>query len=97
MPSFTIPVSLLPSMFRSSVRKPLLPRGSMITEILWETYADGAGIHGFSLSEGTFTKIDVPGAILTDVWGINNRGDIVGRYTDNQLVVHSFLGIPARD
>jgi probable HAF family extracellular repeat protein len=60
-------------------------------------YADGAGIHGFLLSEGTFTKIDVPGAFLTFVSGINNRREIVGGHIDNQLVNHSFLGIPVRD
>jgi hypothetical protein len=31
-------------------------------------------------SEQTFTTIDFPGATVTNAWGINARGDIVGQY-----------------
>ena len=51
--------------------------------------------HGFLLSNGVFTTIDVPGATITIARGINARGDIVGTY---QLVpskpggdLHGFL------
>src|ERR1700738_5241442 len=44
-------------------------------------------IHGFLLSKGTFTNIDVdiPGALAgsTNAIGINPRGDIVELYTDS--------------
>lgn len=38
--------------------------------------------HGFLLSGGTFTQIDVPGAISTSARGINNSGQIVGLMGD---------------
>jgi uncharacterized membrane protein len=36
--------------------------------------------HGFLLSGGTYTSIDFPGAILTEVWRITDGGQILGRY-----------------
>jgi hypothetical protein len=43
-------------------------------------YIDGSGdTHGFLLSEGRFTSIDVPGA-----FGISRRGSIVGTYFDGR-------------
>ena len=42
-----------------------------------------------------FTKIDVPGAAgLTEAFGINPQGDIVGTYfavSNNTLIIHGFL------
>jgi uncharacterized membrane protein len=38
--------------------------------------------HGFVLTKGVLTTIDVPGAITTNAFGINERGDIVGLYED---------------
>jgi uncharacterized membrane protein len=46
--------------------------------------------HGFLLSEGRSTTIDVPGAIRTIAFGINERGDIVGGYADG-AGFHGFL------
>jgi hypothetical protein len=41
--------------------------------------------HGFVREKkGVFTTIDVPGASLTVVWDINNRGQMVGPYVDAQ-------------
>ena len=37
-------------------------------------------IHGWLLSGGNFTAIDVPGAAYTSLFGINPGGDIVGSY-----------------
>jgi YVTN family beta-propeller protein len=39
-------------------------------------------IHAFTLSSGVFKNIDVPGATETAAWGINDAGDVVGRYFD---------------
>ena len=36
--------------------------------------------HGFFLSGGTFTEYDVPGALSTDVLGINDAGDFTGTF-----------------
>src|SRR2546427_468017 len=42
-------------------------------------YLDASdGGHGFVLSGGRFTSLDVPGAPHTEAWGINNVGQIVG-------------------
>ena len=45
---------------------------------------NATGEHGFLLRRGRFTMIDVPGAAegTTAAFGINNRGDVVGRYVD---------------
>src|SRR5579864_8315012 len=52
------------------------PAGEMVG-----TYADALGMqHGFLLSRGQFTTLDVPGAVSTTAKGINPRGDIVGAY-----------------
>ena len=53
-------------------------------------YDDTTGTHGFLLSKGVFTPIDVPGATLTFASGINPRGDIVGLYSD-ATGTHGFL------
>jgi hypothetical protein len=36
------------------------------------------------------TTIDPPGATLTNAWGINDAGEIVGAYTDSGGVYHGF-------
>jgi len=58
-------------------------------------FVDGAGAaHGFLLSNGTYTTIDVPGAVVTNAFGINNAGQIVGYYIDASGVAHGFLATP---
>src|SRR5436190_16127525 len=45
-----------------------------------------------ALGQGpTFTTIDFPGAILTNAFGINTRGDIVGNYVNADKSDHGFL------
>jgi len=46
------------------------------------------------LSNGSYTPIDVPGAVQTVPYGINDAGDIVGYYTDARDVEHGFLATP---
>jgi hypothetical protein len=42
------------------------------------------GEHGFLLTaEGAFSEIDFPGATVTQAFGINNAGDITGRFSDS--------------
>ncbi len=53
--------------------------------------APGGPLHGFSLIEGHFNKIDVPSAALTNVFGINDRGDVVGAYADVADAMHGFV------
>jgi probable HAF family extracellular repeat protein len=45
--------------------------------------------HGFVDTAGTFTKIDVPGAIFTRAYGISDAGKVVGYSLDGGL--HGFL------
>lgn len=49
------------------------------------------GTHGFLLSGGRFTSIEVPGSRFTDVRGINDRGQIVGFYLSVASQYHLFL------
>jgi hypothetical protein len=48
--------------------------------------------HGFIYTRGTFTTIDAPGAFATFVQGINDAGDIVGRF-DDKTGVHGFVRV----
>ena len=45
------------------------------------------GRHGFLLSQGTFTTIDVPSSSLTFAQRNNDKGDIVGLYCDSDDTV----------
>jgi probable HAF family extracellular repeat protein len=40
---------------------------------------------------GTYTQIDVPGAVATICYGINADGQIVGEYANGDLIGHGFL------
>ena len=63
------------------------------------TYCDGAppcligpsDNHGFLLSDGQLTTIDVTGATATGLTATNARGDMVGGYTDASAKAHAFL------
>jgi probable HAF family extracellular repeat protein len=53
-------------------------------------YFDLVRGHGFLLSGGAYTTLDVPGATFTGLYGINNAGQIVGYYVDGNRA-HGFL------
>jgi len=47
--------------------------------------------HGFIRSaNGTFQRVDYPGSVATELFGINSSGTIVGRYQDTKGVHHGF-------
>jgi probable HAF family extracellular repeat protein len=48
-------------------------------------FDDDKNRHGFVLNKGIYTLIDVPGAIATDVFSINEKGEIVGSYDDADI------------
>ena len=48
-----------------------------------DSWSEGSGFHGFSLTGTTFTPVDYPGAGF-NVNGINDRGTIVGTYFGNR-------------
>jgi probable HAF family extracellular repeat protein len=63
-------------------------------------YIDGLGTHGFlyNPNSGTYTTLDAPGSVNgpggligTPASGINDAGQIVGRYEDANLKIHGFL------
>ena len=56
-------------------------------------YVVGDTSHGFVLSDGEYTTVDVPGADWTEVYSINAKGEIVGAYEDADGV-HGFRGTP---
>ena len=48
--------------------------------------------HGFVLSAGAYTSLDAPGADGGTIGqGVNNRGDVVGYYTDAFGNDHGFV------
>ncbi len=64
------------------------------SQIVGEFADAGGALHGFLLSGGNFTLIDVnlAGAVNTSLTGINNKGWIVGSYFIGS-VEHSFVDI----
>jgi hypothetical protein len=58
-------------------------------------FIDSSGYdHGFVLSGGVFTQLDYPGAMNTQVLGINKAGKLVGSYFDNILAPAAFVATP---
>jgi probable HAF family extracellular repeat protein len=45
------------------------------------SYTDADGVHGFLLSGGVYSPIEMPGALATTPIGINDAGQIVGTFT----------------
>ena len=52
--------------------------GNSTHEIAGEFDDAGGSTHGFVLSQGVFTTINVPGAASTSFNGINANGEIAG-------------------
>jgi hypothetical protein len=48
--------------------------------------------HGFLYSGGTFSTFDAPfGDVqVTQPWGMNNKGEVVGGYVDSQGMLYGF-------
>jgi probable HAF family extracellular repeat protein len=53
----------------------------------WSDDAD----HGFILTNGVFTTIDVPGSVQSEARAVNSTGSIVGYYTDADGATHGYL------
>ena len=53
----------------------------------------GNDYHGFALIEGQYVRIDVPGAVRTETYRINNDQTIVGGYLDQTQRMHGYIGI----
>jgi uncharacterized membrane protein len=72
-----------------------LPRSINNHSVITGVYCVTDRCHGFVLEDGVFTTIDVPGSTLTDISGMNDLGQLVGRYIDAQGVAHGFLATPS--
>jgi probable HAF family extracellular repeat protein len=48
-------------------------------------------VHGFLLDHGRYRTLDAPRSLLTQAYGINERGQIVGVYYDTTGTPHGFL------
>lgn len=58
-------------------------------------YDTGDGTsHGFVLRHGEYTTVDVPDSFWTEIYSINDKGEIVGAFEDENGV-HGFRGKPA--
>ena len=60
-------------------------------QIVGYYYHAGSTTHGFLLDQGTYTTLDVPGALHTYANGINASGQIVGTYYDAAKRIHGSL------
>ena len=55
------------------------------------TFGANCAIHGFRLINGKFSRIDIPGALQTEVLGVNDFGDVAGAYFTSDNHLHGFL------
>jgi uncharacterized membrane protein len=56
---------------------------------------EGIGVHGFVYDDGIFTTLDVPSSSSTRVMAVNDRGQILGEFSDRDGT-HGFLATPQR-
>ena len=56
--------------------------------------ANGPPLHGYVLSRGRYTAYDFPGAVSTEMFGLNEEGVIVGDYDDASGQTHGFTAVP---
>jgi uncharacterized membrane protein len=54
-------------------------------------YVTGKVTHGFVIDHGTFKSIDLGNDQMTQPFGIDNAGDLVGSYVDKAGATHGFL------
>lgn len=50
--------------------------------------------HGFFYKKGQYTSWDVPGAISTQIEGMNDAGQFTGCFTDSANATHGFIATP---
>jgi hypothetical protein len=60
----------------------------------WRVYRDSKNTpHGFVRSGAGFESVDVPSALSTRAFGINESGTVVGNYTDANNKVRGFVAV----
>jgi len=60
---------------------------------LWSTSTTGP-FNGYHAQNNVFTTITFPGSTETRTRGLNNSGVVAGRYTDQNGVIHGYVGTP---
>jgi hypothetical protein len=71
----------------TSMNNGATPNGKIILGL----YANGGSYHGYVVENGKFAPYDVPGSVLTQIWGINASAEFVGLYDDANGNEHGFL------
>jgi hypothetical protein len=67
------------------------PNGKIIVGLYADPPIPGGTYHGYVVENGKFAPYDVPGSVLTQIWGINSSADFVGLYDDASGNEHGFL------
>lgn len=67
------------------------PNGKIIVGLYVDPPMSGGTNHGYVVENGRFSPYDVPGSVLTQIWGINSSADFVGLYDDADGNEHGFL------
>lgn len=67
------------------------PNGKIIVGLYANPPMPGGTYHGYIVENGSFVSYDVPGSVLTQIWGINASADFVGLYDDANGNEHGFL------
>ena len=75
----------------ASMNNGATPNGKIIVGLHVDPPASGGTNHGYVVENGKFVPYDVPGSVLTQIWGINSSADFVGLYDDTAGNEHGFL------
>lgn len=67
------------------------PNGKIVVGLYADPPMAGGSYHGYVVENGKFVPYDVPGSVLTQIWGINSSADFVGLYDDAAGNEHGFL------
>src|SRR5713226_8654954 len=75
----------------ASMNNGATPNGKIIVGLYANPPLPGGAYHGYVVENGKFAPYDVPGSVLTQIWGINASADFVGLYDDANGSEHGFL------
>lgn len=75
----------------ASMNNGATPNGKIIVGLYADPPMAGGSYHGYIVENGKFATYDVPGSVLTQIWGINSSADFIGLYDDANGNEHGFL------
>ena len=67
------------------------PDGKTIVGLYVDPPSEAGRYHGYVVENGNLHRYDVPGSVLTQIWGINPGADFVGLYDDASGSEHGFI------